>query len=145
MKFIAGVFSNILTISRIFMKEMFRVLKKDGKAHIFVPHFSNPYYYSDYTHKRHFGFIVFTILSIQKSIEKKSTVFLYRYKNQYNFQKLFFALRSGFQNKLKNSLVFLSIAISPVMEFYELHLCYIFPCDGIELVFTPSCEINFND
>ena len=37
------------------MREILRVLKQDGKAHIFVPHFSNPYYYSDYTHKRHFG------------------------------------------------------------------------------------------
>ncbi|NQT04147.1 MAG: class I SAM-dependent methyltransferase, partial [Planctomycetes bacterium] len=31
------------------MREIVRVLKKNGKAHVFVPHFSNPFYYSDYT------------------------------------------------------------------------------------------------
>ncbi|MBK8349860.1 MAG: methyltransferase domain-containing protein [Saprospiraceae bacterium] len=35
--------------------EIHRVLKSTGKKVIIVPHFSNPYYYSDYTHKRFFG------------------------------------------------------------------------------------------
>lgn len=35
--------------------ECVRVLKKDGILEIVVPHFSNPYYYSDYTHKNFFG------------------------------------------------------------------------------------------
>ena len=39
--------------------EMVRVLKDDGRACIFVPHFSNPYYYSDYSHKRPFGLYTF--------------------------------------------------------------------------------------
>src|SRR3989339_303744 len=33
------------------MLEFYRVLKKDAEMFIFVPHFSNPYFYSDYTHK----------------------------------------------------------------------------------------------
>ena len=41
------------------MAEMVRVLKRDGTANISVPHFSNPYYYSDYTHKRFFGLYSF--------------------------------------------------------------------------------------
>ena len=41
------------------MREITRVLKKNGKANIFVPHFSNPYYYSDHTHKRFFGLYSF--------------------------------------------------------------------------------------
>ena len=41
------------------MREITRVLKKNGKANIFVPHFSNPYYYSDYTHKRFLGLYTF--------------------------------------------------------------------------------------
>jgi SAM-dependent methyltransferase len=46
------------------LREMMRVLKKDGKAYIFVPHFSNPYYYSDPTHVRHLACTRFIILSI---------------------------------------------------------------------------------
>ena len=41
------------------MREFVRVLKPDGRAHIFVPHFSNPYFYSDYTHVRPFGLYTF--------------------------------------------------------------------------------------
>jgi len=41
------------------IREIVRVLKKSDKAHVFVPHFSNPFYYSDYTHKRFFGLYTF--------------------------------------------------------------------------------------
>ncbi|MBN8596467.1 MAG: methyltransferase domain-containing protein [Planctomycetes bacterium] len=37
------------------IREVVRVLKRDGECHITVPHFSNPYYYSDYTHKTPWG------------------------------------------------------------------------------------------
>src|SRR5687768_10988224 len=36
------------------MREIHRVLKKDGVHKVTVPHFSNTHYYSDYTHKRFF-------------------------------------------------------------------------------------------
>src|SRR5687768_224522 len=38
----------------LLMKEIHRVLKKDGLHKVTVPHFSNPFYYSDFTHKRFF-------------------------------------------------------------------------------------------
>jgi predicted SAM-dependent methyltransferase len=40
---------------KFLMIEIHRVLKNDWKKHLFVPHFSNPYFYSDYTHRRIFG------------------------------------------------------------------------------------------
>jgi len=44
------------------MKDIARILKPGGKHHIFVPHFSNPYYYSDYTHTNAFlGYTPFII------------------------------------------------------------------------------------
>jgi len=39
--------------------EVVRVLKKNGKCFVFVPHFSNPYYYSDYTHNKFMGLYTF--------------------------------------------------------------------------------------
>ncbi len=41
------------------MAEIHRTLKPGGKVRIVVPHFSNPYYYSDYTHRRFFGLYTF--------------------------------------------------------------------------------------
>lgn len=37
------------------LDEIYRVTKTDGTIEIIVPHFSNPYYYSDPTHVRSFG------------------------------------------------------------------------------------------
>jgi ubiquinone/menaquinone biosynthesis C-methylase UbiE len=45
------------------MGEIYRTLKPEGICTIFVPHFSNPYYYSDYTHKRFFGLYSFDYFS----------------------------------------------------------------------------------
>ena len=39
----------------VLMDEISRILKKDGILEFVVPHFSNPYYYSDITHKNFFG------------------------------------------------------------------------------------------
>jgi SAM-dependent methyltransferase len=45
------------------MGEIYRTLKSGGTCTVFVPHFSNPYYYSDYTHKRFFGLYSFDYFS----------------------------------------------------------------------------------
>jgi len=42
------------------IREIVRVLKRGGTCRARVPHFSNPYGYSDYTHKRTFGLYSFT-------------------------------------------------------------------------------------
>ena len=41
------------------IKEIHRTLKSEGKAEMIVPHFTNSYFYSDYTHKRTFGLFSF--------------------------------------------------------------------------------------
>lgn len=43
--------------------EIARVVKPGGELHVVTPHFSNPYYYSDYTHKRTFGLYTFAYLA----------------------------------------------------------------------------------
>lgn len=45
------------------MGEIYRTLKPGGICTVFVPHFSNPYFYSDYTHKRFFGLYSFDYFS----------------------------------------------------------------------------------
>lgn len=47
----------------LLLSEIYRTLKPGGIARITVPHFSNPYYYSDYTHKRFFGLYSFDYFS----------------------------------------------------------------------------------
>ena len=47
------------------MKEIHRVLKPGGLNKVTVPHFSNPHYYSDFTHKRFFGLYTFDYFSMR--------------------------------------------------------------------------------
>ena len=49
-----------------FLREVIRILKPPAKAEIIVPHFSNPYYYSDLTHKSHFGLYTLAYLTPQR-------------------------------------------------------------------------------
>ena len=121
------------------MREITRVLKKNGKANIFVPHFSNPYYYSDYTHKRFFGLYTFYYFVEAKNQLKRKVPNFYT-DIRINIVSLHLVFRSPFwvSRKLKKIFGFLVNYHRSLTEFYEQHLCYIFPCHGIEIVFTPS-------
>ncbi len=121
------------------IKEIVRVLKKDGKAHVFVPHFSNPYYYSDFTHVRFFGLYTFYyFVDAKYQLNRKVPHFYTDVRIRVLSQKLKF--RSSFKilNPLK-SLVGRFINLhSLIQEYYEENLCYLFPCHGIEIVFSPD-------
>jgi SAM-dependent methyltransferase len=54
-----------------FMKEIYRVLKKGGRKIGTVPHFSNPYYFSDYTHKTPFGLYTFCYFAGETPFRRK--------------------------------------------------------------------------
>ena len=121
------------------MAEMIRVLKKDGTAHISVPHFSNPHYYSDFTHKRFFGLYSFYyFVDSENQLKRKVPVFYTDIRIKILSQRLIF--RSSFKiikpfKKLCGWIINLNTSFK---EYYEENLCYIFPCHGIELVFTPA-------
>ena len=51
--------------------EMARVLKPGGRLHAVVPHFSNPSYYSDYTHRTPFGLYTFSYLADDDILRRK--------------------------------------------------------------------------
>lgn len=49
-------------IMRDLLLEIDRVLQPEGRIELIVPHFSNPYYYSDPTHRQPFGVHTFSYL-----------------------------------------------------------------------------------
>ena len=121
------------------MREIVRVLKKSGKAHVFVPHFSNPYYYSDYTHKRFFGLYTFYYLvDIERQLKRKVPNFYTDVRINIISQRLVFRSPFWLSRQIKKAFGFIINCHRSLMEFYELHLCYIFPCHGIEVVFIPA-------
>lgn len=115
------------------LSKMARVLRRGGLLEVVVPHFSNPYFYSDLTHRVFFGLYSFSYSADDKQARRFS-----RKVPTYNQEAAFdlvdvkivfksappFYLRHGFK-KLLELLFNLN---SYTKEFYEENLCYIFPC-----------------
>jgi Uncharacterized protein conserved in bacteria len=121
------------------MREVVRVLKKGGVCNVFVPHFSNPYYYFDYTHIRFFGLYTFYYFCDEKyQLSRKVPDFYTDIRIKILRQRLKF--RSPFKSRhlFKQFLQLVINSHSSVQEFYEENLCHIFPCYGLEIVFTPD-------
>ena len=121
------------------MGEIVRVLKNDGKAHVFVPHFSNPYYYSDYTHKRFFGLYTFYyFVDTEHQLKRKVPNFYSDIRIKILSRRLVFKSPFRLRRQVKKLISFIFNAHRSLSEFYEENLCYIFPCYGIEIVFSPA-------
>ena len=119
------------------LREMVRVLKTNGKVFLFVPHFSNPYYYSDYTHQRPFGLYSFYyFVETKHQLRRKVPNFYTDIRIDILSLRLVFRSPFWLSRHIKKTIGFLINLHRCLMEFYEQHLCYIFPCDGIEVVFT---------
>ena len=108
----------------LLMTDAYRVLKPGKKMKIFVPHFSNPYFYSDYTHKRFFGLYSFSYFSKSHYPYRRKVPKFY---NDCNFkiakQRLIF--NSKIIEKIFNSRY-------RFQEIYEKYLSNIIPCYGID-------------
>lgn len=121
------------------MLEIIRVLKPQGTAHIFVPHFSNPYYYSDYTHRRFFGLYTFYyFVKSEYQLRRKVPDFYTDARIRILAQRLVF--RSSFKvlNPSRKLFGWFINRHTLLQAYYEETLCYLIPCHGIELVFTPD-------
>lgn len=121
------------------LKEVVRVLKNDGLCRLMVPHFSNPYHYSDPTHVRFFGLYSFYYYCHTRlQLNRKVPTFYTDARLEILSLKLRF--RSPFKSrKLWKRLHEKIFNLNPSMqEFYEENLCYLFPCYGIALEFRPD-------
>ncbi len=119
------------------MSEIVRVLRKEGKVFVFVPHFSNPYYYSDPTHKRFFGLYSFYyFVDSRYQLKRKVPNYYFDTKIRIVSLKLVFDSPFFFGRIIKKILGAIFNLSRSFLEWYEENLCYIFPCYGIEIVFT---------
>jgi len=118
------------------MREIVRVLKPEGTCHLFVPHFSNPYYYSDYTHNKFMGLYTFYYFVDEKyQLRRKVPNFYTDIRIRVVSQKLVIANPFKRLSLFKKPLEVMFNCNSMFQEFYEANLCWICPCYGLELVF----------
>ena len=124
------------------MSELHRVVKRGGEILIRVPHFSSPLSFSDYTHRRFFGYYTFDYFvpeAAQKS-RRKVPDFYTPFKFTIVSKRLRFASAMPplvpllwIWEKVVNSSELMAL-------FYESMLCYLVPCHSIEVRLTPSKE-----
>jgi SAM-dependent methyltransferase len=116
------------------MKEVFRVLKNGKEFEIFVPHFSNPYYYSDYTHKRFFGYYSFYYFSKDQSKIKRNVPIFY---NDIDFEIVSqdFTFSSVFRGVHKLKKIIGKVINSSVLfqEVYEGLFSWLFTAYGLKV------------
>jgi len=120
------------------MEEIFRVLKPNGILYVFVPHFSNPYFYSDPTHKRFFGLYTFSYFSKSHyPYRRKVPKFYYSCNFRIESQELIFNFPFPFKilgllfNKLFNSRYRLQ-------EIFEFYFSPFLPCYGMNVKLKAS-------
>ena len=121
------------------MREIWRVLKPNGKKHVYVPHFSNPYYYSDYTHQRFFGLYSFEYFSTTQDRFKRNVPDFY---GDYGFitedVQLVFGSAWKSRRLFKRSFGKMVNLCRAFQEYYEENLCYIIPCYAIRATLRPD-------
>lgn len=112
------------------MSEMSRVIKEGGTVEFVAPHFTNPYFYSDPTHRRFFGLYTFCYLSFGSFFKRQVPT----YQKELSFKieavdLLFKSSRPFIVRYLLRLLIGKIFNLNIFMkELYEENFCYIFPC-----------------
>lgn len=116
------------------LNEFSRILKKDGLLEIIVPHYSNPYFYSDPTHKRYFG--LYTMCYFAESNLFKRTVPQYNHQISFYLKSVKLNFSSTrpfyFRHAIKKLFGLIFGTTYFMNEFWEENLSFIFPCYDIK-------------
>lgn len=136
-------FEHVIDVKEL-VREVSRVLADKGLFIVVVPHFSNPYFYSDHTHLNHFGLYSFSYFSHDDIFSRKVP----HYQKTINFQLqnvglIFksprpFYFRWGFKKIFQ---LFFNLN-TYLKELYEEFFCYLIPCYEIRYVMKKISDKN---
>jgi len=123
----------------LLIKEIYRVLKLGGIHRVIVPHFSNPHFYSDYTHRRFFGLYTFDYFADEESKLKRKVPNFYN-DMKFHITKRYLRLYSlrPLLNYKRRLLSIWFNRSSGAQERYEESWCYRFPCQEIHFEMTKT-------
>ena len=140
-------FEHVSDVPRL-LDELARVLKAGGRLAITVPHFSNPYFYSDITHRASFGLYSMSYFSIDKQLTRK--VPSYQRGLFYELQAVRLVFKSSPPFYLRHAIKKLVEVIVNInnytRELYEEMFCHWFPCYEVQYelrrINGPSAKAN---
>lgn len=117
------------------MLEIERVLAPGGLLLVQVPHFSNPYFFSDPTHRRAFGLYTFSYYAADPALRRRVPSYGHELRLRLEHVELVFRSAAEFRwrSRFKAVVGRLVNRNSWTQEFYEEHLPWIFPCYEIRV------------
>jgi hypothetical protein len=117
-----------------YLGEIQRVLKNNGICKIVVPHFSNPYFYSDPTHKQQYGVYSLNYYITGINLQRKVPVYLdFNELRIVQIKLVFKSIKPRYLRHLFKKIFGLIINLNyPFVEFYEEFLIWMIPAYEIE-------------
>jgi ubiquinone/menaquinone biosynthesis C-methylase UbiE len=116
--------------------EAARVLRPGGTFTAVVPHFSNPYFYSDPTHRVHFGLYTFAYWIADSPFRRR--VPRYRTPLPFGYVAVLHVFKSTrpfyLRHAVKKALSWWVHRSRWTQELYEENLCWLLPCYEIRHV-----------
>lgn len=116
--------------------ELARILKSNGQLEFLAPHFSNPYFYSDPTHRSFFGLYTLSYYADNSPFSRQ--VPNYGYKFLFNLKKVDLIFKSAYpffgRYAFKRLLGSIFNSCNYLKEWYEENICYIFPCYEVRYI-----------
>ena len=120
------------------IKELHRTLKPGGVAEMIVPHFTNPNYYSDYTHKRSFGLFSFDYFAAtEDQLSRKVPNFYTNIRFKILKRELRFGSRFLFFNLLLQVFKKVVNSSSFCQEIYEASFSHYIRCNEVRFHISP--------
>lgn len=126
-------FEHIPDVPALLM-DLNRVLKQTGFIEVVVPHFSNPYYYSDYTHKNFFGLYSFSYMVKDTLLRRR--VPDYNVNTGLQLKSVFLRFKSPFliNRPFRMFWQFIFNSSISMKEWYEDAWSSNFPCHEIQFI-----------
>jgi ubiquinone/menaquinone biosynthesis C-methylase UbiE len=117
------------------MSEVERVLIPGGLLSAHVPHFSNPYFFSDPTHRRAFGLYTFSYYAADHVFRRRVPTYGHELRLRVERVELVFRSATEFHRRSKLRAVFGRLVNHNMwtQELYEESFPWIFPCYEIRV------------
>ena len=118
----------------LLLREIHRVLKPGGTYEFVVPHFANPYFYSDYTHKQFFGLYSMSYFCKTKYFKRGVPQFYNDFDYVIKNVRIEFTSPFWFRYPFKKIWQFLFNISKGSQELFEESFCYTFPAYQLRFI-----------
>lgn len=111
-----------------------RVVKQGGRLRVVTPHFSNPYFHSDYTHRRTFGLYTFCYLARSALFARQVPTYGAELQFEVEHVRLGFRSTRPFyvRHAIKRTQGVVFNATRWLQEYWEENLCWSFPAYEVD-------------